>query len=138
MRGATPDKPPMLEPLTLTERGTVDELAGRPDPDIEDPKPTETPTPGRATTPLENNPMQAGPEGPPTWDIEWAAERAAVAMRYLADNCPASAGAPELHPWQDEAHAAAVACDEARYLEALRGYVRAGQEVQRRARKGAA
>ena len=72
-------------------------------------KPTETPNPGRATTPLENTPTQ----GAPTWNIEWAAERAAVAMRYLADNCPASAGAVELHPWQDEAHAAAVACDEA-------------------------
>jgi hypothetical protein len=35
------------------------------------------------------------------WDLEWAAERAAEAMRYLAANCPASSGAPELHPWQD-------------------------------------
>ena len=101
-------------------------------------KPTEAPNAGRATTPLENNPMQGAPERDTLWDIEWAGERAAVAMRYLADNCPASAGAVELHPHQDEAHAAAMAGDRGRYLEALRGYVRAGQEVQRRARKGAA
>jgi hypothetical protein len=74
----------------------------------------------------------------PWWNLEWAAERAAEAMRYLSVNCPAASGAPELHPWQDEAHVAAVAGDRGRYLEALRGYVRAGQDVQRRARRVAA
>jgi hypothetical protein len=76
-----------------------------------------TPKSGAAKTPLENTPTQG-----PALDVEWYAERAAVAMRYLADNCPASAGAAELHPHQDEAHAAAVAEDRGRYLEALRGY----------------
>jgi hypothetical protein len=74
----------------------------------------------------------------PAWSFEWAAERAAEAMRYLAVNCPASRGAVELHPHQDEAHAAAVAEDRDRYLEALRAYVRAGQRVERAARKWAA
>ena len=74
----------------------------------------------------------------PAWDFGWAGERASEAMRYLALNCPASAGAVELHPHQDEAHAAAVAGDRGRYLEALRSYVRAGQDVERRARRRAA
>ena len=74
----------------------------------------------------------------PAWDFEWAGERAAEAMRYLALNCPASAGATELHPHQNEAHAAAAACDRGRYLDALRAYVRAGQDVERRARRRAA
>lgn len=70
-------------------------------------------------------------------DLEWAAERAAEAMRYLAANCPTSSGSPDLHGFQD-AHEAAVSGDRGAYLEALRGYVRAGQRVERRARKGAA
>ena len=86
-----------------------------------------------ANAPLENNPHEGAP-----WDLEWAAERAAEAMRYLAVNCPASAGYPELHGFQDAAHAAAVAEDRDRYLEALRGYVRAGQRVERAARRRAA
>lgn len=78
--------------------------------------------------------MQAAPG----WDVEWAAERASEAMRYLSANCPAATRSPELHPHQDAAHAAAVAGDRGAYLEALRGYVRAGQDVQRRAKPGAA
>lgn len=66
--------------------------------------------PGEVNPPSETNPHK-GPGGAPgeAWDLEWAAERAADAMRYLALNCPASAGAPELHPHQDAAHEAAVA-----------------------------
>jgi hypothetical protein len=59
-------------------------------------------------------------------------------MRYLAVNCPASGGSPELHGFQDAAHAAAVEGDRDAYLEALRGYVRAGQRVERAARRRAA
>ena len=34
--GEASDKLPMVEPLALTDRGTAEEIAGRPDPDIED------------------------------------------------------------------------------------------------------
>ena len=71
-------------------------------------------------------------------DIEWAGERASEAMSYLAQHYPESSGSPELHPHQDAAHDAAVAEDEARYLEALRGYMRAGRDAALRVRKGAA
>ncbi len=96
-------------------------------------KTNKAPNPGAPNTLSENNPMQGAP-----WDLEWAAERAAGAMRYLADYCPASAGAAELHPRQDAAHAAAVEGDRDAYLDALRDYVRSGQEVERRARRRAA
>jgi hypothetical protein len=72
------------------------------------------------------------------WDNEWAAERAGEAMVYLAANYPECAGAPELHPHQDAAHDAAVAEDRERYLEALRGYMRAGRPSALETRKGAA
>ena len=72
------------------------------------------------------------------WDTEWAAERASEALRYPVEHYPESAGSPELHSHQDEAHSAAVAEDRSRYLEALRGYVRAGQRVERAARRRAA
>ena len=72
------------------------------------------------------------------WDTEWAAERASAAMRYLADFYPEASGSEVLHRHQDAAHAAAVAGDEARYLEALRGYMRAGRGEALRVRKGAA
>jgi len=72
------------------------------------------------------------------WDIKWAAERASEAMRYLAANYPEGAGSPQLHPHQDAAHEAAVEGDEAAYLEALRGYMRAGRDEALRIRKEAA
>jgi hypothetical protein len=72
------------------------------------------------------------------WDIEWAAERAAEAMRYLAEHYPDSAGSPELHPHQDAAHYAAVAEDRERYLDALRTYMRAGRRVALKTRGRAA
>ena len=101
-------------------------------------KTNKTPNPRAINAPLENNPMQGAPERDTPWDLEWAAERAAEAMRYLSVNCPASGGSSELHGFQDAAHAAAIAEDRDRYLEALRGYVRAGQRVERAARRGAA
>jgi hypothetical protein len=48
------------------------------------------------------------------WDIEWAAEKASAAMRYLADFYPEASGSEALHRHQDAAHAAAVSGDEAR------------------------
>lgn len=74
----------------------------------------------------------------PAWDIEWAAEHAATAMKYLSVHCPASSGRAELHPFMDEAHEAAVAGDPDAYLVALRSYVRRGQDLQKQARKVAA
>jgi hypothetical protein len=72
------------------------------------------------------------------WDTEWAAERASEALRYPVEHYPESAGFPDLHPHQDAAHAAAVAGDEAAYLEALRGYMRAGRDEALRIRERAA
>ena len=72
------------------------------------------------------------------WDTEWAAEKASAAMRYLANYYPEASGSEALHRHQDAAHAAAVAGDEARYLDALRGYMKAGRDEALRVRKGAA
>ena len=72
------------------------------------------------------------------WDASWAGERVSEAMHYLAEHYPESAASPELHPHQDAAHDAAVAEDEGRYLDALRGYMRAGRDAALRVRKGAA
>ena len=72
------------------------------------------------------------------WDTEWAAERACEAMRYLAANFPEASGSEALHPHQDVAHAAAVEGDREAYLEALRGFMRAGRDGALRARREAA
>lgn len=71
-------------------------------------------------------------------DVEWCAERASEALRHLARHYPEAAGSEALHVYQDAAHAAAVAGDEARYLDALRGYMRAGRDEALRLWKGAA
>ena len=72
------------------------------------------------------------------WDTEWAATKASEAMRYRAEHYPESSASPELHPHQDAAHDAAVVEEEGRYLEALRGYMRAGRDEALRIRKEAA
>lgn len=72
------------------------------------------------------------------WDTSWAGERASEALAYLAEHYPESAGSPELHPYHDAAHDAEVAEDEARYLEALRGFMRAGRGEALRIRREAA
>jgi hypothetical protein len=71
-------------------------------------------------------------------DTEWCAVKAAEAMRYLAVNYPECSGSEALHPHQDAAHAAAVAGDEAAYLEALRSYMCVGRSVALGIRRGAA
>lgn len=63
------------------------------------------------------------------WDPLHAAELAAKAMRYLAENFPEAEGAEELHPLMDAAHEAAVRGDHAGYRAALRGYAREGRRV---------
>ena len=73
-----------------------------------------------------------------SWDIEWAAERAAAATKYLAAHYPECAGAPEVHPHQEAAHEAAVAGDREGYEDALRQYMRAGRGVALAIRKGVA
>ena len=52
---------------------------------------------------------------------------------------PEAAGSEALHGPQDAAHAAAVAAGDGKaFLEALRGYCRAGRAVALEARRGAA
>jgi hypothetical protein len=72
------------------------------------------------------------------WELEWATTKASEAMRFLAANYPEAAGSEALHPHQDAAHAAAVAGDREAYLEALRGFMRAGRDEALRTRRGAA
>lgn len=79
----------------------------------------------------------AGPE-PTGLDTEWCGVRASDAMRYLALHYPECSGAEGLHAHQGAAHAAAVAGDEVAFLEALRGYCRAGRSVALCIRRGAA
>ena len=74
----------------------------------------------------------------PAWDTGWEAERASETLRYLAEHYPESAGSEALHPHQDAAHKAAVAGDREAYLEALRDFMRAGQDEALRMRKGVA
>lgn len=101
------------------------------------PEPNTEPNLWGPNAPLENNPHASPAEDP---DVEWCAERAADAMRWLADNYPESGGSPELHPHQDAAHQAAVAGDKDAYLDALRAYMRTGRAValRRRSRREAA
>ncbi len=81
---------------------------------------------------------QAPPGRLEALDVEWCATKASEAMRYLAEHYPECAGSESLHPVQDAAHAAAVAGDEPGYLEALRGFMRAGRDEALRSRERAA
>ena len=72
------------------------------------------------------------------WDTEWAAERAAKAMRFLAAYYLECSAAPELHPDQKAAHEAATVEDRDGYLEVLRSYMRAGRTVALQVRRGTA
>lgn len=64
---------------------------------------------------------------PVQWSQEWAYEKAAQAMRYLAENYPECGGLATLDPYHDVVHEAAVAEDREAYEEALREYMRAGR-----------
>ncbi len=74
----------------------------------------------------------------PEWDTEWAAQKAADALRWLAENYPECSGSEELHAHQDAAHEAAVAGDRDAYEDSLRAYMRAGRRVALERRREAA
>ena len=64
---------------------------------------------------------------PLLWSQEWALEKAAQAIRYLAEFYPECGGLEALDPYQDAVHQAAVKEDRGAYEEALRDYMRAGR-----------
>jgi hypothetical protein len=73
------------------------------------------------------------------WDTEWAAEKAAEALRCLGRNYPECLeNLRVLDEQETAAHEAAVAGDQDAYLEALRCYMRAGRDEALRIRRGAA
>jgi hypothetical protein len=73
------------------------------------------------------------------WDTEWAVARAAEALRYLGRNYPECLGhLGVLDEHETAAHEAALLGDRERYLEALRGYMKAGRDEALRIRRGAA
>jgi hypothetical protein len=73
------------------------------------------------------------------WDLDWAAEKAVKALRYLGRNAPeVLENTSVLEPHEEAAHQAAMRGDEVAYLEALRAYSRAGRDEALRIRKGAA
>jgi hypothetical protein len=73
------------------------------------------------------------------WDTEWAAARAAEALRYLGRNFPECLGNLRvLDEHETAAHEAALLGDREEYLEALRGYMKAGRDAALDIRSGAA
>jgi hypothetical protein len=73
------------------------------------------------------------------WDTEWAAERAAEALRYLGRNFPECLGnLGVLDEHEEAANQAALRGDESAYLDALRAYCRAGRDEALHVRRGAA
>jgi hypothetical protein len=83
---------------------------------------------------------RTGAVGAEPWDTEWAAARAADALRcYLGRNAPeVLENTGVLEPHEKAAHHAAMRGDEVAYLEALRAYCRAGRNEALRIRRGAA
>jgi hypothetical protein len=79
------------------------------------------------------------PAGIEPWDTEWAAERAAEALRYLGRNYPECLENPRvLDEHEEAAHEAAMRGDREGCLGALRSYMRAGREAALEIRRGAA
>jgi hypothetical protein len=77
--------------------------------------------------------------GAEPWDTEWAAERAAEALRYLGRNYPECLeNLRVLDEHEEAAHEASLLGDREGYLEALRGYMSVGREEALRIRRGAA
>lgn len=72
------------------------------------------------------------------WCQEWAYEKAAQAMRYLAESYPECGGLEALDSYQEAVHEAAVREDSGAYEEALREYMRAGRREAMKIRKAAA
>ena len=80
-----------------------------------------------------------GAVGVKPWDTEWAAERAAEALRYLRTHYPECLGALRvLDEHETAAHEAALLGDREGYLEALRAYMKAGRDAALDIRRGAA
>lgn len=77
--------------------------------------------------------------GVESWDADWAAEKAAEALRFLGSNYPECLeNVRVLDEHETDAHEAAMRGDRDAYLEALRGYMRAGRDEALRIRRGAA
>jgi len=77
----------------------------------------------------------------PPWDTEWAAQKAAEALRYLGRNfpeCLENLRVASLDEHETAADEAAIRADEDAYLKALRAYMRAGRDEALRIRRGAA
>lgn len=73
------------------------------------------------------------------WDTEWAAEKAAEALRYLGRNYPECLeNLRILDEHETAAHEAAMRGDRGSYLQSLRCYMRAGRDEALRIRRGAA
>jgi hypothetical protein len=73
------------------------------------------------------------------WDTEWAAQKAAEALRYLGRNFPECLeNLRALDEHETAADEAAIRGDEDAYLKALRAYMRAGGDEALRIRRGAA
>jgi hypothetical protein len=90
-------------------------------------------------------------EALPPWDTEWAAQKAAEALRYLGGNFPEclqnlrvasldehETAVGEAAVGEAAADEAAQRADEDAYLGALRAYMRAGRDEALRIRRGAA
>jgi hypothetical protein len=77
--------------------------------------------------------------GVESWDTEWAAARAAEALRYLGRNYPECLESLRvLDEHEAAANEAAMRADRDAYLEALRNYCRAGRDEARRICRDAA
>jgi hypothetical protein len=77
----------------------------------------------------------------PPWDTEWAAQRAAEALRYLGRNfpeCLENLRVASLEEHETAVGEIAIRGDEDAYLKALRAYMRAGRDEAMRIRRGAA
>jgi hypothetical protein len=80
---------------------------------------------------------RAGVVGVEPCDTEWAAARAAEALRYLGNHYPECLDALRvLDEHETAAHQAAMSGDEVAYLEALRAYCRAGRDAALEIRRG--
>ena len=83
--------------------------------------------------------MTVGRKPAEPWDGEWAAEKAAEALRYLGRNYPECLeNLRVLDEHETAAHEAALLGDREEELEALRGYMKAGRDEALRIRRGAA
>ena len=82
---------------------------------------------------------RTGAVGVEPWDAEWAAARAAEALRCLGRNFPECLGNLRvLDKHERAANEAAMRGDRGAYLEALRAYMRAGRDEALQIRRGAA